>query len=817
MILLNISYSQTVERMLAKELLYAAKRLKLPEPTVKTASVITNIIMDNIKAKKDVILITDAKKYATRNDKVSFCYGEVSKMGGYNNFAIFAPLTTLDFFSPQAKLKLMHLCEKAVLMTYHLLPSFNFLYKPITEQEEMRTLISYFRSNSNVEFNIACDIETSNKLITCISYTFQPTEKSVPLSICVDLIGFSKGIRIDSSNIDYYISWIKLLKELHSLPNLRWIFHNGTYDNSYLLKYNAPTLNYHYDNQYFFFCMHSLSRKALYHVTSAVSPMYKYWKQEIKGGEDSDTETKESSMPHTVNGYQRYLRYCALDSFFTWTDFMYCVQLCSTEMGGFYRAALNNYGQIQRLNIIYMEMQFNSFPIDQKYLMDLLEKKAKIAAYHKNYLEYAFSPAIPEFNINSIATKQKIFYDILKATPVGGTKSTNADTLAQLAGQHPLIEYIGNHIRAYQENHKFVSDFKKLLLVKNIQCKLNATGTITSRANSKETDFNKGRNLQNITAETREAFIAPQNYLVADIDYSQADTYFVASTVDQHMFDVVTDDRDTHAVHASQVFGVPYEQVLATKGEKHSVRKLVKPISHGGNYFMTARTMYVKLLKEIGSEGLMQMADNLHYPRPSSPSEFIKMCDKALQKYRAQYAGLVQWGNVLYTEQYKNNGWIKTPFNFTTLFPVMQSADKVDNIQREIAAYKGQGGTSGLMNRFLVNLYYNGWSKCFDGKDHYDISNELTKAINNKDIIPIVQVHDSIVFFIRQNKFDLLAKVMSLMETDIEYNGHKFHVPVECEVGRFWSKRLMRVFNPKKVLDVNKFIEDLPKLADRYK
>ena len=56
-------------------------------------------------------------------------------------------------------------------------------------------------------------------------------------------------------------------------------------------------------------------------------------------------------------------------------------------------------------------------------------------------------------------------------------------------------------------------------------------------------------------------------------------------------------------------------------------------------------------------------------------------------------------------QQPKNKGLIKTAFNFSTLFPIQSDSGKVDSIQRQIAAYKGQGGTAGLMNRFLVNLY----------------------------------------------------------------------------------------------------------------
>lgn len=802
MIILNITGSDSANRLIARILNEAAESLNLPKPTIKLAN---KFNIDLIKNKDEITLITDNLKYATNSKKPHFCQGEITKLNGNNSHSVYINCKNIsNFFNPASRLHYINICEKIILLEYHLLPKFLFRYKPLITLEELIKFKNWLTAEDSGHWLIACDIETSNSLITCISYTIlnlDKTSNNSPFSFCVDLIEYTTEKRLNSSEgAEYYLHKLEVLKELHSSKNIQWCFHNGTYDNSYLLKYKCPTLNYWWDTQYLFFSMHSLSRKALWHVGSSVNPMYKYWKEEINGGEEDDIDTKESGMPHSVDGYKRYLRYCALDSFFTLTNLLYMMQLIDLK----YKWAANNYSQIQRLNLIYMEMQFNSFPIDNQYLIRLIEVKSAKAGKIRSLFEYIFSDALPSFNLNSTATKKKIFYDLLKAEPVGGSLSTDADTLSQLSKQHPLIEWFANKLKQYQENNKFVTDFSRLIGHKSICCKLNATGTITSRANAKPNDFNKGRNLQNITPEIREAFVAPEGYLIADIDYSQADVYFVASSCDDKMLSVITDDRDTHAVHASQVFGVPYEEVLAHKKDKHSMRTLVKPISHGGNYFMTARTMYARLLTEIGSEGIKQMAQRIGLKVPKVTADYIKVCDTALTKYRSQYKGLVNWGYKLYKEQQDNGGVISTAFNFRTLFPIQSDPMKVDSIQRQIAAYKGQGGTAGLMNRFLVNLYFKGYSKPFDGKVYEEEGSKLTEAINRKWIIPIVQVHDSIVFFISKDHIELLDLVMSQMSKPVNYNGHTFSVPTECDVGLYWSKKLMSGYKPHCQFDFSK-------------
>ena len=111
------------------------------------------------------------------------------------------------------------------------------------------------------------------------------------------------------------------------------------------------------------------------------------------------------------------------------------------------------------------------------------------------------------------------------------------------------------------------------------------------------------------------------------------------------------------------------------------------------------------------------------------------------------------------------------------------------------------------MNRFLVNTYFEGRSQEFDSMEYPEYGKLMKEALKAGDFIPVVQVHDSIVFFIRETRLQLLDIVMKQMMAPINYNGHQFHVPVECEVGRFWSKRLMSTY---KLGDFENF--DLSKL-----
>lgn len=210
MIILNISSHDSANRMLGQMLINSATKFGLPKPAVKiltgTNQVTKFINKEALLGLKETIFITDDIKYASNRKKPHFCQGEVTSLEAENSFVIYLGCKEISsFFNPASRIHYEHICEKAVLLNYHLLPQFNFIYKPIYSTAEFRAFVEWLtNSSANCKWLIGCDIETSNSLITCISYTLINLANSkAPLSFCVDLIEYASGTprRIQHSGV----------------------------------------------------------------------------------------------------------------------------------------------------------------------------------------------------------------------------------------------------------------------------------------------------------------------------------------------------------------------------------------------------------------------------------------------------------------------------------------------------------------------------------------------------------------------------------------------------------------------------------------
>src|SRR5689334_20445041 len=106
---------------------------------------------------------------------------------------------------------------------------------------------------------------------------------------------------------------------------------------------------------------------------------------------------------------------------------------------------------------------------------------------------------------------------------------------------------------------------------------------VTGRLSSNEP------NLQNIPIRTaegrrvREAFIAPPGHMIVSADYSQIELRLMAHiSGDPGLTRAFTEGVDVHRATASEVFGVPLEQVSSEQ------RRYAKTINFGLIYGMSA-------------------------------------------------------------------------------------------------------------------------------------------------------------------------------------------------------------------------------------
>ena len=177
-----------------------------------------------------------------------------------------------------------------------------------------------------------------------------------------------------------------------------------------------------------------------------------------------------------------------------------------------------------------------------------------------------FSYSGEVFNINSTKQLGELLFDKLGLPPVKKTKtgySTNADVLEKLKDKHPIVPAIMDYRMLTKLNSTYADGLMKVICEDGrIRTTFQNLVTATGRLSSTEP------NLQNIPvrtdlgAEIRKMFVPKPGYVLVDADYSQIELRVLAHIADDRvMQDAFTSNLDVHSVTASQVFGVPLEEV----------------------------------------------------------------------------------------------------------------------------------------------------------------------------------------------------------------------------------------------------------------
>ncbi len=184
------------------------------------------------------------------------------------------------------------------------------------------------------------------------------------------------------------------------------------------------------------------------------------------------------------------------------------------------------------------------------------------------------------FNVNSTQQLGHILFDKLGLPPVKKTKtgySTNVEVLEKLRGQHDIIDLILEYRQYAKLKSTYVDGLTKVIEGDGrIRTSFQNTVTATGRLSSTEP------NLQNIPVRTelgaklRYMFVAAPGHMLVDADYSQIELRLLAHIADDKtMQEAFLSGEDIHTATASQVFGLPAEEVT------HEMRRRAKAVNFG--------------------------------------------------------------------------------------------------------------------------------------------------------------------------------------------------------------------------------------------
>ena len=231
---------------------------------------------------------------------------------------------------------------------------------------------------------------------------------------------------------------------------------------------------------------------------------------------------------------------------------------------------------------VLVELESNGIRVDVNRLAELSDQYGKRMAALETEI---FILADREFNIASPKQLQEILFveqklPVLRKTKTG--PSTDADVLEELARLHPLPAKIIEYRQFAKLKGTYVDALPQLVHPETgrVHASFNQVVAATGRLSSSDP------NLQNIPIRTdegreiRSAFLPAQpDWWLLAADYSQIELRVLAHfSGDETLRAAFERDEDIHARVASQVYGVPLEQVNSAQ------RRVAKAVNFGVIY-----------------------------------------------------------------------------------------------------------------------------------------------------------------------------------------------------------------------------------------
>jgi DNA polymerase-1 len=384
-------------------------------------------------------------------------------------------------------------------------------------------------------------------------------------------------------------------------------------------------------------------------------------------------------------------------------------------------------GETPRLAALLRDIEVPLIPVlarmEQRGVLidgDLLKRQSKEMAKQIHKLEQESHDAAGQpFNLGSPKQLQEILFEklglpVIRKTPTG-QPSTAEDVLQELAVDYELPSLI----LEYRSLSKLKSTYTDRLPEQinprtgRVHTSYHQAVAATGRLSSSDP------NLQNIPVRTplgrriRQAFIAPEGWLIMACDYSQIELRIMAHlSGDPGLLEAFRDQVDVHQATASEVFGVPYKEV------GNDQRRAAKAINFGLMYGMSAFGLSRQL--NIGRAEAQAYMDT----------------------YFMRYPGVQQFMEQT-RESARDLGYVETLFGRRLYLPDI----KASNGQRRQAAERAainapmQGTAADIIKRAMIEV------------DHW-----LQKQ--NPAANLVMQVHDELVFEVRADQHEALEKAV---------------------------------------------------------
>ena len=352
-----------------------------------------------------------------------------------------------------------------------------------------------------------------------------------------------------------------------------------------------------------------------------------------------------------------------------------------------------------------------------------------------------YTEAGKEFNINSPKQLGEILFDELKLPGAKKTKtgySTNVDVLNRLKNDYQIVADVLDYRQVSKLKSTYADGLAAFIRADGrIHGTFNQTITATGRISSTEP------NLQNIPMRTelgrqiRKVFIPKEDYVFVDADYSQIELRVLAHfSNDEKLIQAYHDNQDIHALTASQVFGVPIDEV------DDLMRRNAKAVNFG-------------IVYGISSFGL---AEDLNISKKEAASY--------IESYFATYPGVKHFLDET-VEKAKKTGMTHTLFGRIRYIPELSSSNFMQRSFGERVAMNSpiQGTAADIIKIAMIRV------------------NERLHKENMKSSL-ILQIHDELLIETHKDEIEQVKQI--LVEEMMCAADLKVPLSVSVSVGNTW-------------------------------
>lgn len=328
----------------------------------------------------------------------------------------------------------------------------------------------------------------------------------------------------------------------------------------------------------------------------------------------------------------------------------------------------------------------------------------------------------------------------LKKTKTG-KYATNEGEISQYADSVPFVQ----KLLEYRELAKLRSTYIETLIAAvaedgRIHTTYSQVVASTGRLSS------SNPNLQNIPASTgfgqkiKSCFKAAPGNVLVSFDYSQQELRILAHlSKEETLLKAFQEGRDVHTTTASEIFHVPYSEV--TKEQ----RMIAKTINFGVIYGMSS----------------FGMSAQLHIP--------VDTAQKFINEFYSTYPSIRTFYEEFLKEGAKT-GSVETILGRRRFVFESEGKKTIDNSMRRVLInYPIQGSAADLMKKAMVEIHEQVIEK-------------------NDDVKLLLQIHDDLVFEVKNDKKsleDFVKKVHAIM---CEVYPLSVPIEVDVKVGENWGQ-----------------------------